>query len=58
MKLYPDVLETLEFCYIRNESQVSNKKDLVIKKKVSFADVLIGVKTRSQSKSTDIECLD
>jgi len=59
MKLYPNVLETLQFCYIRNEKQVDNKKELVMKKKVSFADVLSGVKTRSKTKElNDIESVD
>ena len=59
MKLYPDVLETLEFCYIRNEKQVENKKELVIKKKVTFAEVLSGIKTRSKTKSaSSVDCVD
>lgn len=32
MKLYPDVKETLEFVYLRNETQINNKKDIITKK--------------------------
>ena len=33
MKLYDNVLETLEFVYIRNDTQVDNKKNIIKKTK-------------------------
>ena len=57
MRLYPNVLETLNFCYIRNEKQIENKKELIIKKPIlkkvdfkpiPFESVLEGIRTRSK----------
>ena len=33
MKLYDNVLDTLEFVYIRNDTQVENKKNIIKKVK-------------------------
>tara|TARA_E500000318_G_C3473263_1_gene177357 strand:- start:300 stop:437 length:138 start_codon:yes stop_codon:yes gene_type:complete len=33
MKLYDNVLDTLEFVYIRNEVQIDNKKNIIKKVK-------------------------
>ena len=57
MRLYPNVLETLEFCYIRTDKQIDNKKELIIKKPIlkkvefkpiPFDAVLDGIRTRSK----------